>query len=186
MGAEVKRKEDPRLITGRSTYVTDVVLPGMHHVAFVRSPHAHARIRRIDASAATRRPGVFTVVTGEDIRTRLRAAAARRCQRGRQRPRRRQHRAQALPALPGPGAPRGRGRRRGRRDLGSRGGGRRRRDRGGLEPLPAVTDPFAAMAGGAPQVHDDAPGNVEHKNAIKAGDSDGAFARARRSSRSAW
>src|SRR3989449_10501315 len=70
MGAEVKRKEDPRLITGRSTYVTDVVLPGMHHVAFVRSPHAHARIRRIDASAATRRPGVFTVVTGEDIRTR--------------------------------------------------------------------------------------------------------------------
>src|SRR3989441_8193226 len=42
----------------------------MHHVAFVRSPHAHARIRRIDASAATRRPGVFTVVTGEDIRTR--------------------------------------------------------------------------------------------------------------------
>src|SRR2546430_12670329 len=60
MGAEVKRKEDPRLITGRASYVTDVVLPGMHHVAFVRSPHAHARIRRIDASAATRRPGVFT------------------------------------------------------------------------------------------------------------------------------
>ncbi|MBI2159450.1 MAG: hypothetical protein HYU25_03495, partial [Candidatus Rokubacteria bacterium] len=43
MGAEVKRKEDPRLITGTSAYVTDIALPGMHHVAFVRSPHAHAR-----------------------------------------------------------------------------------------------------------------------------------------------
>src|SRR5438132_6349804 len=68
MGAEVKRKEDPRLVTGSSTYVTDVRLPGMHHVAFVRSPHAHARIRGIDASAALRRPGVFRAATGADIR----------------------------------------------------------------------------------------------------------------------
>src|SRR5437870_8143874 len=68
MGAEVKRKEDPRLITGRASYVTDVVLPGMHHVAFVRSPHAHARITKIDASAAAKRPGVFKVVTGQEIR----------------------------------------------------------------------------------------------------------------------
>ena len=64
MGAEVKRKEDPRLITGRSAYVTDVMLPGMHHVAFVRSPHAHARVGKIDASAAAERAGVFKVVTG--------------------------------------------------------------------------------------------------------------------------
>ena len=42
MGAEVKRKEDPRLITGTSTYVGDLALPGMQYVAFVRSPHAHA------------------------------------------------------------------------------------------------------------------------------------------------
>src|SRR2546425_8365653 len=68
MGAEVKRKEDPRLITGTSSYVGDLALPGMHYVAFVRSPHAHARVRRIDASAALRRPGVFKVVTGSDIR----------------------------------------------------------------------------------------------------------------------
>src|SRR2546428_803207 len=68
MGAEVKRKEDPRLITGRAIYVTDVVLSGMHHVAFVRSPHAHARITKIDASAAAKRPGVIKVVTGQEIR----------------------------------------------------------------------------------------------------------------------
>src|SRR5258708_16277348 len=68
MGAEVKRKEDPRLITGTSSYVGDLALPGMHYVAFVRSPHAHARVRRIDASAALRRPGVFKVVTGSHIR----------------------------------------------------------------------------------------------------------------------
>ena len=46
MGAEVKRKEDPRMITGTSTYVTDIALPGMLWVAFVRSPHAHARIEK--------------------------------------------------------------------------------------------------------------------------------------------
>ena len=68
MGAEVKRKEDPRLITGSSVYVTDVVLPGMLWVAFVRSPHAHARIRTIDARAALKVPGVRMVVTGDDIR----------------------------------------------------------------------------------------------------------------------
>src|SRR2546428_5208391 len=68
MGAEVKRKEDPRLITGTSSYVGDLALPGMHYVAFVRSPHAHARVKRIDVSAAFRRPGVFKVVTGSDIR----------------------------------------------------------------------------------------------------------------------
>src|SRR5205814_7964428 len=68
MGAEVKRKEDPRLITGRSTYVTDVTPPGLHHVVFVRSPHAHARIRRVDTAKAARRPGVFKVVTGPDIK----------------------------------------------------------------------------------------------------------------------
>src|SRR5712691_212223 len=67
MGAEVKRKEDPRLITGTSTYVTDVALPGMLWVAFVRSPHAHARITRIHASAALKVPGVKRVFTGDDL-----------------------------------------------------------------------------------------------------------------------
>src|SRR5260370_10246963 len=68
MGAEVKRKEDPRLVTGTSAYVGDVTVPGLHYVAFVRSPHAHARVRKIDAKAALKRPGVVRVVTGEDLR----------------------------------------------------------------------------------------------------------------------
>jgi aerobic carbon-monoxide dehydrogenase large subunit len=67
MGVRVKRKEDPRLITGAGSYVGDMTLPGMRHVAFVRSPYAHARIRGIDTSAALARPGVVAVVTGADL-----------------------------------------------------------------------------------------------------------------------
>src|SRR5215813_5626537 len=67
LGAQVRRKEDPRLITGTSQYVADIMLPGLAHVAFVRSPHAHARIRRIDGAAALRRPGVLAVITGRDL-----------------------------------------------------------------------------------------------------------------------
>ena len=68
VGAEVKRKEDPRLITGTSAYVADIAVPGLHYVAFVRSPHAHARIRSIDTSVAARLPGVRLVLTGRDLR----------------------------------------------------------------------------------------------------------------------
>jgi carbon-monoxide dehydrogenase large subunit len=67
LGAQVKRKEDPRLITGTSQYVEDIALPGLLHVAFVRSPHAHAKIRGIDAAAARALPGVVAVVTGRDL-----------------------------------------------------------------------------------------------------------------------
>ncbi len=59
MGASVKRREDGRFITGRGNYTDDITLPGQTHAAFVRSPHAHARVKKIDASAATgdaRRP----------------------------------------------------------------------------------------------------------------------------------
>jgi carbon-monoxide dehydrogenase large subunit len=67
MGARVKRKEDPRLITGSATYVGDVKLPGMHYVAFVRSPYAHAEIGMIDTAAALAIPGVVAVVTGDEL-----------------------------------------------------------------------------------------------------------------------
>ncbi len=181
MGAEVKRKEDPRLVTGSSTYVTDVTLPGMHWVAFVRSPHAHARIRGIDGSAALKRPGVRAVVTGKDI--------------------------QALCApipLGGPSAEGGGA-------AGPENVGRKHyplsigkvRHVGEAvaaviaetealavdaaaevavdwEPLPAVTGPFAAMADGAPQLFDDGPRNIEHQNQIKSGDPDAVFAKAGR------
>ncbi|MEA2155879.1 MAG: aerobic carbon-monoxide dehydrogenase large subunit, partial [Solirubrobacteraceae bacterium] len=51
VGQSLRRKEDPRLITGRATYVDDLVLPGMLHAAVVRSPEAHANIVSIDTSA---------------------------------------------------------------------------------------------------------------------------------------
>ena len=69
VGARVRRKEDPRLITGSSTYVGDVKLPGMLHCAILRSPYAHARINSIDASAALALPGVVAVFTGEQMKT---------------------------------------------------------------------------------------------------------------------
>ncbi len=178
MGAEVKRKEDPRLVTGGSTYVGDLVLPGLHHVAFVRSPHAHARIRSIDTAAARRRPGVRAVFTGADIRG---------------------HCAPLPIAGAGEGGP--------SQDAGGRkhlalsldrvryvgeavaavvaSSEATARDavddvRVDWEPLPAVTDAFAAMAPGAPLLHDDAPQNLEHENRITAGDPDAVFKRARR------
>jgi len=180
MGAEVKRKEDPRLITGTSSYVGDLALPGMHYVAFVRSPHAHARIRKIDATPALRRPGVFKVVTGNEIK-------------------------KLCAALPIAGAGEG-----GATDASANIGRKhyplsvdRVRHVGEAvaaviatseeiavdaaadvvvdwDTLPAVADVFQAMAKGAPQIHDDAPGNIEHQTPIKSGDPDGAFSKAKR------
>ena len=181
MGAAVKRKEDPRLLRGRATYVEDVTLAGLHHVAFVRSPHAHARIRTIDTAAAARLPGVLRVVTGREIRALCKplplggsgsegggAASAEGAARkhyplaaGRVR-----HVGEAVAAVVATTAA-----------LAADAAQAVRVD---WEPLPAVADPFAAMADGAPRLHADAPRNVEHEHAIRAGDPDGAFARARR------
>jgi aerobic carbon-monoxide dehydrogenase large subunit len=67
IGKSIKRREDPRFITGRGTYVDDVKLPGTTYAAFVRSPHAHAKIKKIDTAAAARHPGVVAVFTGADM-----------------------------------------------------------------------------------------------------------------------
>src|SRR5947207_13887490 len=67
VGQAMKRKEDPRLVCGTSTYVDDVVLPGMLHMAITRSIHAHARIKGIDISRAQKLPGVVAVVLGEEV-----------------------------------------------------------------------------------------------------------------------
>jgi carbon-monoxide dehydrogenase large subunit len=71
VGESVRRTEDPRLITGKGTYVADVTLPGMLFMQVVRSPHAHANIKNINVSAATRSPGVVAVFTGADIADQL-------------------------------------------------------------------------------------------------------------------
>ena len=65
-GSGIRRREDPRLITGAGTYTDDLALQGMAHAAMLRSPHAHARIRRIDTSRAKRAAGVLAVYSGAD------------------------------------------------------------------------------------------------------------------------
>ncbi|MDQ7064695.1 MAG: molybdopterin-dependent oxidoreductase, partial [candidate division KSB1 bacterium] len=66
-GQSIPRNEDRRLLTGQALFVDDVHLPGMQHVAFLRSDYAHARIQRIDVSAAKAVPGVVAVYTAADL-----------------------------------------------------------------------------------------------------------------------
>src|SRR5437870_4102471 len=68
VGARIKRREDPRLITGAATYVDDIKLYDMQYLALLRSVYAHARIVRLNASKALAGPGVAAVLTGEDVR----------------------------------------------------------------------------------------------------------------------
>ena len=66
IGQSVRRREDPRLLTGRGRYFDDLKLPDQFHAAIVRSPHAHADIKNIDTRAALQMPGVHVVLTGKD------------------------------------------------------------------------------------------------------------------------
>jgi carbon-monoxide dehydrogenase large subunit len=68
IGEPIRRREDPRLITGLGTYVDDIKLPGMLHMQVVRSTHAHARLSKVDVSAAKAAPGVALVMTGAECR----------------------------------------------------------------------------------------------------------------------
>src|SRR4029450_1693689 len=69
IGAPTKRKEDFRLLTGRGKYAADVRLPGLLHAAVSRSPHPHARIAAIRSAPARALPGVFAVITANDLGT---------------------------------------------------------------------------------------------------------------------
>src|SRR5215472_13195680 len=68
VGKKIRRREDPRLITGTATYVDDVKMPGMHHACIVRSTHAAARIKKVNIKPAEERPGVVVVFTGADVK----------------------------------------------------------------------------------------------------------------------
>src|SRR5579883_2543501 len=68
VGTPIKRREDPRLITGQATYVDDIKLTGMLHMAVLRSPYGHARINSIKTDAARKHPGVVAVYTAEDLK----------------------------------------------------------------------------------------------------------------------
>jgi aerobic carbon-monoxide dehydrogenase large subunit len=67
IGAAVRRKEDFRFVTGKGQYTADINRPGQAHVAFVRSPHGHAKIKKIDAKSAAAMPGVLAVLTGAEL-----------------------------------------------------------------------------------------------------------------------
>ncbi|MGH2509497.1 MAG: xanthine dehydrogenase family protein molybdopterin-binding subunit, partial [Ktedonobacteraceae bacterium] len=68
VGTPIKRREDPRLITGQATYVDDIKLVGMLHMSVLRSPYGHARITSINVEAARKHPGVVAVYTAEDLK----------------------------------------------------------------------------------------------------------------------
>jgi aerobic carbon-monoxide dehydrogenase large subunit len=68
LGSPIKRREDPRLITGQATYVDDIKLYGMLHMSVLRSPYGHARITRINTDTARKYPGVLAVYTAEDMK----------------------------------------------------------------------------------------------------------------------
>ncbi|MGH7526689.1 MAG: xanthine dehydrogenase family protein molybdopterin-binding subunit, partial [Gemmatimonadales bacterium] len=70
-GSAIKRREDPRLLTGTATYTDDVKLPGLTYAAILRSPYAHARITAVDVAEARKAPGVIAVYTGADLKDRV-------------------------------------------------------------------------------------------------------------------
>jgi carbon-monoxide dehydrogenase large subunit len=172
-GSGIRRREDPRLLTGTARYTADFVLPGMAHAAVLRSPHGHARIRRVDTSRASAAPGVVAVFTGADTEGALQPIPC----------------AWLLPNAELKTAPY----RVIAKDIVRYVGDAvavvvaesEYQACDALElidveydPLPAVVDPQKATAAGAPQLHPEAPGNVAFHWTVSGGDVDAAFASA--------
>jgi aerobic carbon-monoxide dehydrogenase large subunit len=161
VGQPVRRKEDQRFITGAGRYLDDITLPGTACAYLLRSPHGHAAIRKVDVAAARKLPGVLAVLTGADAE----ADGVRPvpCM-------------APLPANPGAGAPRLPRHSALATDRVRHVGDAvalviaETRDQAkdaaeaiavAYETLPAVTDLKAAVAPGAPQIWQEAPGNVD-------------------------
>ncbi len=175
-GAKIKRREDPRLITGKATYTDDLHLSGMLHAHIVRSPHAHARITRIDAASARRHPGVVAVFTGKDLQGVLNPIPT----------------AWLIPNAdlktpPHPALAVDTVRYTGDGVAVVLAEDRyTARDAAALirvdyAPLPAVVDQEKAVQSGAPQVHADVPNNTAFTWAVTGGDAAAAFQEAQRS-----
>ena len=169
-GSGIRRREDPRLLTGTARYTADITLPGMAHAAILRSPHGHARIRRIDTTGAKSAPGVVAVFTGADTEAGLKCipcawllpnAGLNIAP----------YRAMAIDVV---------------RYVGDAVAvvvaetDYQAHDALELievdyDPLPTVVDPQQAAQAGAPQLHSEAPGNLAFKWTIEGGDVDAAF-----------
>lgn len=173
IGQPLRRREDRPLLVGRTSYVDDITLPGTVHLAFVRSPHAHARIRSLDASAAAAAPGVLRVLTAADT-IHLPRAPVNRVVADLQ-----DLRVPPYPLLAGervtavgqPVAAIVATTRAAACDAAEL-------VRVAYEPLPAVVEPQAALAPGAPLVHPELGTNVAYRMRRGQGDVAAAFARA--------
>src|SRR5579883_1989621 len=167
VGKGIRRREDPRLITGTAVYVDDIKMPGMHHACVVRSPHAAARIRGIATRAALDRPGVAAVFTGADVKD-LGAVPCAASLPGLRVPR---HHLLAQDRVYYAGHPvavvvaTDRYLARDAADL----------VEVDYEPLPAVADPEKALAAGAPAVHPEWPDNIAFTFHQEGGDVEQAF-----------
>lgn len=175
VGTALRRVEDRPLLVGAGRYTDDVRLPGLVHVHFLRSPHAHARLERLDVAAARRAPGVVEVATGADVRG-LGALSVNPLFPGMKIGRRPLLVADVVRAVGEPiaavvaDAP------------------WRARDAADLiavdwRPLPAAVDPDDAARPEAPVLHPELGSNRAFTHAWRAGDVAGAFARAARAAR---
>ena len=170
VGKRIRRREDPRLITGTATYVEDIQMPGMHYAVILRSPHAAARIRSIDTKKAVSAPGVVCVFTGKDTK----GVGAVPCGVAMPDLRVPQHTILATERVYFVGHPvavvvaRDRYLARDAADL----------IEVDYEVLPAVADPEKALAKGAPAVHPQWPDNVAFTYHQDGGNIDKAFAEA--------
>jgi carbon-monoxide dehydrogenase large subunit len=178
IGQAVSRFEDPRLLRGEGRYINDVTLPGQAYAVFLRSPHAHARIRKVDAAPAIAAPGVLAVFTGEDVARDGLGTIPTLLQRKRPD-------GSPMFAPPHPGLARGRARFVGdpvamivAQTLDQARDAAERVDID-YEILPSVTESAAAVERGAPAVWDECPDNIS--NVYEGGNraaTDQAFARA--------
>jgi aerobic carbon-monoxide dehydrogenase large subunit len=171
VGARIKRREDPSLIRGLGQYVDDVKLPGMLHVAILRSPHAHAKIKSIDATAARQLPGVVAVFTGAELRDQIAALPTTADNPTLRIPK---HYVLAVDKVCYVGD-----------GVAAVVAEDRYRARDALdliqveyEPLPVVVDPETALTSGSPAVHSEWPDNMAFRWEQKQGDVEDAFKRA--------
>ncbi len=155
IGTAVKRKEDRRFLTGKGTYTDDIVLPNMTYAYIVRSPHAHAKIKKIDTSKVKAQKGVVAVFTGEDMQKDGVGSVPNGWQIG-----------EDMKEPPHPPLAVGKVRHVGDAVAVIIAESRySAKDAAELlevdyEPLPAVTDAAKAIEPGAPLVHDEAPNNI--------------------------
>ncbi len=159
IGARVARKEDKRFLTGKGRYTDDMVAPGMKYACFVRSPHAHARIRSIDVAAAKAMPGVIDVLDGKQLQAdgignlicgwMIHSKDGSPMKMGAWRPLAHETVRYVGDAIAIVVAD-------------SSGEARDAAEAVVIdfEELPAVTEPLPALEGGAPQLHPEAPGNL--------------------------